>query len=198
MEPFRVLAFDPGSRKAGYALLSFQKRGVECLDSGTMFFDVNVMFPQRLKDIFQQAENLLEKFKNENIRDIAIESLIYVKSPTALMKLAQARALILAPFLDRWSDSLFEYSPNLIKQTLTGHGHSDKQGVQNLLKHILQKEYFASDDESDALAVGWCHYCHLLQNPTQRTKKADIQARGLQKNRRQNSSLKDALSHLIR
>ena len=89
---------------------------------------------------------------------ISIESLIYVKSPTALIKLAQARGVILSALANLgYQDKIFEYSPNLVKSSTTGHGHTDKLGGQKFLNTVLGSRNYATDDESDALLIAMCH-----------------------------------------
>ena len=86
-----------------------------------------------------------------------MESLIYVKSPTALIKLAQTRGIILSALLDRYEHKIFEYSPNLVKSSAVGHGHADKESVRKFLDMVLGKVNYKTYDESDAAAIALCH-----------------------------------------
>lgn len=149
-----VLAIDPGSVTAGYALLQKEGRKINYLTSGILKFQGNNEFLHRVKDIYEQTQRLMDE---HNPDVIAMESLIYVKSPTALMKLAQSRGAMLAALTQRYHQKIFEYSPNLVKSTVTGHGHADKEGVQKFLKHLLGISEFKTHDESDALAIALCH-----------------------------------------
>lgn len=149
-----VLAIDPGSVTAGYALLQKEGRKINYLASGILKFDSEVEFLHRVKDIHDQTLNLLDKFTPDVI---ALESLIFVKSPTALIKLAQSRGAMLAVLSQRYHQKIYEYSPNLVKSTVTGHGHADKEGIQKVLKQYLGLENFKSHDESDAVAIALCH-----------------------------------------
>ncbi|MEX0798036.1 MAG: crossover junction endodeoxyribonuclease RuvC, partial [Bacteriovoracaceae bacterium] len=88
---------------------------------------------------------------------IALESLIYVKSPQALIKLAQARGVILAACVESHQGKIFEYSPNLVKSSAVGHGHADKESVRKFLDMALGKRNYKTHDESDAVAVAFCH-----------------------------------------
>ncbi len=149
-----VLAIDPGSVTAGYALLQQEGRKISYLDSGILKFKASDVFLHRVKDIFDQTLDLIEK---HNPDEIALESLIFVKSPTALMKLAQSRGAMLAALTQKYHQKIYEYSPNLVKSTVTGHGHADKEGIQKVVQAYLGVTNFKTHDESDALAIALCH-----------------------------------------
>lgn len=149
-----VLAIDPGSVTAGYALLKKEGRKISYIASGILKFDGNTEFLHRVKDIYEKTALLLDQF-NPDV--IALESLIFVKSPTALIKLAQSRGAMLAVLSQKYHEKIYEYSPNLVKSTVTGHGHADKEGIQKVLKQYLGLGDFKSHDESDAVAIALCH-----------------------------------------
>lgn len=149
-----VLAIDPGSVTAGYALLQKDGRKIQYIASGILRFNNNDEFLHRVKDIYEKTSELVEKFSPDVI---ALESLIFVKSPTALIKLAQSRGAMLAALSHRYHQKIFEYSPNLIKATVTGHGHTDKEGIQKVIGQHLGITEFKTHDESDALAIALCH-----------------------------------------
>lgn len=149
-----VLAIDPGSVTAGYALLEKEGRKINYLTSGILKFNSDDEFLHRVKDIFEQTLALIEKYQPD---EVVLESLIFVKSPTALIKLAQARGTMLAAISQKYHQKIFEYSPNLVKQTVTGHGHADKEGIQKFLGKLLGISDFKTHDESDAVAIALCH-----------------------------------------
>ena len=130
-------------------------RRFKYLDSGTLRLEKEGEFLNRLAKAHQESLELVTRF---NPDEIALESLIYVKSPTALIKLAQTRGAMLAAFLGTHKDKIFEYAPNSIKAAVTGHGHADKDGIQHSLQMIFGKgTQFKTYDESDALAIAVCH-----------------------------------------
>ena len=111
-------------------------------------------FLDRLGIIYQSCTELVGSFSPD---EIAIESLIYVKSVEALSKLAQARGAMIAAFMKTHEKKVFEYSPNLIKSSLTGHGHASKEGVEKFLHLMFGAKKYKTADESDALAIAVCH-----------------------------------------
>jgi len=149
-----VLAIDPGSVTAGYALLQQEGRKIHYIASGILKFNSDDEFLHRVKDIYDQTMKLIEEHRPD---EVALESLIFVKSPTALIKLSQSRGVMLAALTQKFHQKIYEYSPNLVKSSVTGHGHADKEGIQKVLQQYLGLSNFKSHDESDAVAIALCH-----------------------------------------
>lgn len=184
-----VLAIDPGSVTAGYALLQKDGRKINYIASGILKFKSEDEFLHRIKDIFDQTSALVDKFEPD---EIALESLIFVKSPQALIKLAQSRGTMLAALTQKYHEKIFEYSPNLVKQTVTGHGHADKEGVQKVLGQLLGLKDFKTHDESDAVAIA---LCHLLNHNITRI---DIPKKKKTSSKKMGNGLAGALAHKIK
>lgn len=54
-----------------------------------------------------------------------------------------------------------EYTPNEIKQSISGYGSADKAQMQYMVKALLELEEIPKpDDAADALAVAVCHIHH--------------------------------------
>lgn len=173
-----VLAIDPGSRTAGFALLKKEGRKISYITSGILKFNPNHEFLDRVSDIFTQTSALISAYKPDQV---ALESLIFVKSPTALIKLAQSRGVMLGALGKEYHQKIFEYSPNEIKATVTGHGHADKEGIQKVLKQYLGLDNFKTHDESDAVAIALCHLLnegrqHIPKEKTKRIKGSGLAA----------------------
>jgi len=149
-----ILGIDPGSRKAGFALIEVQGKKMSYLTSGALKYDHVDEFIDRLGIIYQSCADIINKY---NPDEIAIESLIYVKSVEALSKLAQARGAMVAAFSGTHKGKISEYAPNLIKVSVTGHGHASKESVDKALSLMFGKIQFKTSDESDALAIAVCH-----------------------------------------
>ncbi len=64
--------------------------------------------------------------------------------------------------LARFGLPIAEYSPNEVKQSVSGNGRADKKQVQSMVKLLLDlSEIPQPDDAADALAVALCHASHL-------------------------------------
>jgi crossover junction endodeoxyribonuclease RuvC len=149
-----ILGIDPGSRKAGYGLVRVEGRKLFYLASGVLRYDHIDEFIDRLGLIYQSCDELQKKYEP---MEISVEALIYVKSVEALSKLAQARGAMIAAFSRTHRGKVFEYSPNTVKSSVTGHGHATKESVDKALNLMFGKIDFKTADESDALAIAVCH-----------------------------------------
>jgi crossover junction endodeoxyribonuclease RuvC len=182
-----VLAIDPGSVVAGYALLQKEGRKIHYLASGILKFDSSAEFLHRVKDIYEQTLGLIEKHRPD---EVALESLIFVKSPQALIKLAQSRGTMLAALSQDYHQKIYEYSPNLVKSTVAGHGHADKEGIQKVLLQYLGLSNFKTHDESDAVAIALCHLLNRGTLAMPQDKKT--------KTKKMGNGLASALAHKIK
>lgn len=149
-----ILGIDPGSRKAGYALIEVQGKKISYIASGVLKYDHVDEFIDRLGMIYQSCDELMTKFKPD---EVSVEALIYVKSVEALSKLAQARGAMVAAFSRSLQGKIYEYSPNTVKSSVTGHGHADKEAIDKAMTMMFGKLTFKTSDESDALAIAVCH-----------------------------------------
>ena len=153
----KILAIDPGSVCAGYAVLSVEGRRMRYISSGVLRFDSKDDFLDRIKFIYQKTQVLMQEHQPDQV---ALEALIYVKSPTSLMKLAQARGAMLAAVTQQ-DCSVHEYAPTAVKATVSGHGATDKEGLQKMIRLHVGEIHFTTHDESDAVAIA---ICHILQS----------------------------------
>lgn len=149
-----ILGIDPGSRKAGYALIDVQGKKISYIASGVLKYDHVDEFMERLGMIYQTCDELMNRYQPD---EVSVEALIYVKSVDALSKLAQARGAMIAAFSRSRLGKIFEYAPNAVKSSVTGHGHADKEAINKAMTMMFGKLTFKTSDESDALAIAVCH-----------------------------------------
>jgi crossover junction endodeoxyribonuclease RuvC len=149
-----ILGIDPGSRKAGYALIDVQGKKISYIASGVLKYDHVDEFLERLGMIYQTCDELMTKYQPD---EVSVEALIYVKSVDALSKLAQARGAMIAAFSRTKLGKIYEYAPNAVKSSVTGHGHADKEAINKAMTMMFGKLTFKTSDESDALAIAVCH-----------------------------------------
>jgi crossover junction endodeoxyribonuclease RuvC len=53
-----------------------------------------------------------------------------------------------------------EYAPNAVKKAVIGVGHGEKAQIHMMVKVLLPKARFDTDDAADALAIAICHAHH--------------------------------------
>lgn len=186
----RILGLDPGSRVAGWGLIEKTGSKLSYLASGVLRFEAcESDFLKR----FVYFRKLTLEVIHEYRPDVAVfESLIFKKNPNSLIKLAQSRGAMLASVSELEGIQVHEYSPNLVKSTLTGYGHSDKEGIQKVLGMLLGIKEFSTHDESDALAIAMCHA--ILGSQAVSSQVASSKGGG----RRKSRSLQHSLEHRIK
>ena len=182
-----ILGIDPGSIKTGWALLKTEGKKTHYVASGVLSFDSKKPFLERLTEIRKKTNQLVKELKPD---EVALESLIYVKSPTALIKLAQSRGVILSQFVEEYQGKIFEYSPNLVKSSAVGHGHADKESVKKVIDMMFGAREYKSHDETDAIAVALCHVLNRNKKNIGKLKKNNV-------TRKSGKGLAGALSHKI-
>jgi len=183
---YRILGIDPGSIKLGYALIGVTGKKYQVIESGAYIQNQKVPFFKRLAGIKKFTDEFIKK--HGSTFEVSVESLIHVKNVASLSKLSQARGVILGA-LAASDCHICEYSPNLIKSSVSGYGHASKESIEKALKFMFPKHEFASDDESDALAVA---ICHSLYRGEKSLKKSELSSK------KGKSSLKSSLSHLLK
>ena len=56
--------------------------------------------------------------------------------------------------------SVAEYAPNLVKKTVVGAGHADKEQIRMMIGVLLPRAEPQSEDACDALAIAVTHAHH--------------------------------------
>ena len=91
--------------------------------------------------------------------EAAVEHTFVNKDATATLKLGQARGIaLLVPALAGLP--VAEYAPNTVKKSVIGVGHGDKKQILKMVRVLMPKAQFDTDDAADALAIAICHAHH--------------------------------------
>lgn len=86
-----------------------------------------------------------------------METLYFAKNVSSAMSVAEARGVVTL-CLAQHCVPLGEYTPNIIKQSVTGAGSSGKAGVQEFVRLLLGMEVVPKPDHAaDALAAAITH-----------------------------------------
>lgn len=149
-----ILGIDPGYAIVGYGVIEKVGHTTTCIDYGVITTDKKDNFPDRLVQIADGIEYLIDKYKPDAL---AIEELFFQNNAKTAIDVAQARGVIVLKAKKKIG-ALFEYTPLQIKQALTGQGRAEKSQVQYMVKAILNLNAIPKpDDAADALAVAICH-----------------------------------------
>lgn len=150
-----ILGLDPGFGTMGYGVIERDSHGnCRAVDYGVVKTPPTENFAVRLCMLEQGVNALFDKFSPE---EAAMEELFFSKNVTTGIAVAHARGVILMTCCKRCG-RIFEYTPNQIKQALTGYGRADKVQMMHVVTSLLHlKSIPRPDDAADALAVALCH-----------------------------------------
>lgn len=150
----RILGIDPGLAIVGYGVIDSEKGVYRPVDCGVINTPKEVSLPERLELIYKGMGELIDTFKPDQV---AIEELFFTKNITTGITVAEARGVILLA-CKQSGLPMFEYTPNQIKQSLTGYGKADKKQIQFMITRLLGlKAIPKPDDAADALAIALTH-----------------------------------------
>lgn len=152
LKPVRILGIDPGSRITGYGIIDFHKNHVRHIASGCIHVRGSDL-SARLRAIFEGIATIVD---SEGPAELAVEQVFFHRNAASALKLGQARGAALMAGVARGLP-LYEYSPNQVKQAVTGRGHAQKDQVQHMIKILLGLRELPASDAADALAVAICH-----------------------------------------
>lgn len=152
----RIIGLDPGLRRTGWGVIDVDGPRLMYVASGVVAVPSEDDLAYRLRTIFEEVSSLIASFKP---REAAVEETFVNDNPRSTLKLGQARGtVLLAPAMAGLR--IAEYTPNLIKKSVVGSGHAEKQQVGAMVKFLLPKTNCKSADEADALAIAICHANH--------------------------------------
>jgi len=145
-----ILGIDPGTATTGYAIIKYDGDNLDLVDFGIIKTSPTDKNAERLKQICDDIETLIKKFKPDKS---AIEELFFTKNVKTGIKVAQARGAIIAT-LTKHKIEVNEYKPVEIKSAITGNGQADKKQIQKMVQIIMKmNEAPKQDDSADAIAI---------------------------------------------
>ena len=154
--PARIIGLDPGLRRTGWGIIESDGVRLSYVASGCIVSTNGEDLSYRLRELFEGISSVLASFKPA---EAAVEETFVNENPRSTLKLGQARGMaLLAPAM--LGLRVAEYPANLIKKTVVGAGHADKNQIQVMIGYLLPKAKFDSADEADALAIAICHANH--------------------------------------
>ncbi|TKT75377.1 crossover junction endodeoxyribonuclease RuvC [Aquamicrobium sp. LC103] len=162
-QAIRIVGIDPGLRRTGWGVVETLGNSLRFVASGTVRPDEKADLASRLRQIHDGLSAILH---GHMPHEAAVEATFVNKDATATLKLGQARGVaMLVPALAGLRVS--EYAPNAVKKAVIGVGHGDKKQIHMMVKVLMPKAAFDSDDAADALAIAICH-AHHRQSATGR------------------------------
>jgi crossover junction endodeoxyribonuclease RuvC len=155
-EAIRIIGIDPGLRRTGWGIIDSVGNSLRFVASGTVRSDEKESLAKRL---CQLHDGLAEVLHQTMPDEAAVEQTFVNKDATATLKLGQARGIaMLVPA--RAGLVVAEYAPNAVKKAVIGVGHGEKKQIHMMVKVLMPKAVFDTDDAADALAIAICHAHH--------------------------------------
>lgn len=148
------MGIDPGTHKAGYAVVDASPKGLRVVDCGVVRAKGKKDLPNRLKDLY---DGLLQVISLHEPDTLAVEECFYGKNIQSTVKMGEGRgvALLAAAVCNV---PVAEYSPAEVKKSVVGNGQAHKSQVQRMVQALLGlPEPPEPDDVADALAIAICH-----------------------------------------
>ena len=155
-----VIGIDPGLARLGYGVIEIS--GEEklpvcygCIETSGK----NQSAPERLLKIYAGVESLFEKYSPDHL---SLEKLFFTKNISSAMVVSEVRGIVLLTAAQK-NIPVSEYTPNQVKQAITGSGRADKCQMQEMIKRLLHLDEIPKpDDAADALSIALCHI-HIMR-----------------------------------
>ncbi len=152
----RIIGLDPGLRNTGWGVIESEGSRLVYVADGVVHSEADDELATRLLQIHEQIIRVLNEFEPD---EAAIEETFVNQDARATLKLGQARGVVmLAPA--SLHIPVAEYAPNVIKKSVVGAGHAEKDQVKHMVKLLLPKALMKTADSIDALAIAICHAHH--------------------------------------
>jgi crossover junction endodeoxyribonuclease RuvC len=151
-----VLGVDPGVSRCGYGCLEVHGRGStpHVVAMGVVTTPPADDLPDRLAALDHELRALLADHRPDVV---AVERLFFQANARTAMSVGQASGLVLAAAGGSGA-RVVQYTPNEVKQAVTGYGAAPKEQVQRMVQAQLgMAEKPAPADVADALALALCH-----------------------------------------
>jgi crossover junction endodeoxyribonuclease RuvC len=153
-----VLGVDPGLSRCGYGVVERVGRArSRAIAAGVLRTDPGSDVPQRLAALQSDLRSLLREHRPAVM---AIERVLFQANVRTAIPVAQAAGVAMVEAVAAGCQ-VVEYSPNLVKQTIAGHGGAGKDQMERMVQTLLGiATPLRPVDAADAVAVALCHLAH--------------------------------------
>jgi crossover junction endodeoxyribonuclease RuvC len=154
--PIRILGVDPGLRRTGWGVVALSGNTLAFVAAGTVRAPLAGALAGRLAALHDGLVDIVRAWRPD---EAAVEETFVNRDARATLKLGQARGIaLLVPA--QAGIAVAEYAPNSVKKAIVGAGHAEKGQIRAMVRVLLPRADFDSDDAADALAIAICHAHH--------------------------------------
>jgi crossover junction endodeoxyribonuclease RuvC len=151
-----IIGIDPGLRHTGWGVVAQTNNRLSFIAAGRISPVADLPMASRLLTL---AEGIADIIRAHAPNEAAIEETFVNKNARSALLLGQARGSAMLT-LAQHGLSVAEYAANRIKQSVTGHGHAEKEQIQAMIAILLPHSGKLAADAADALAVAVTHAHH--------------------------------------
>lgn len=155
-ETVRIIGIDPGLRRCGWGVIESVGNRLSFVACGTITPPTDGLLANRLVELHRGLTAVLDQYAPE---EAAVEETFVSAGARSALQLGQARGVVLMTPALRGLP-VGEYAANLIKKSVVGAGHAEKEQIQMMVKILLPTATFKGADAADALAIAICHAHH--------------------------------------
>lgn len=152
LNPVRILGIDPGLQCTGWGVIDYEGSRLNFVAAGVIKTKASNEMAARLLTL---AHGLREVIAVHVPHLAAVEETFVNKNAASSLALGQARGIALLVPAEAGLP-VQEFAANLIKKTVTGVGHAEKQQIQAMIKILLPTAPAVAADAADALAAAIC------------------------------------------
>jgi len=150
----RIVGIDPGTGILGFGVIEYDGQNCQLVDGGVIKTPVKEDDVVRLQTIFEELQDIIAQ---TDPTEMAVEKLFFAQNVTTAMTVSQARGVAMLAGAQAGL-KVSEYTPQQIKQAITGYGKAEKAQIQEMVRIILKlKTIPKPDDCADALACAITH-----------------------------------------
>lgn len=152
----RIIGIDPGTGILGFGVVEvLPGKPVRMVTAGVIKTPAHTPLEDRLVEIYDGLHEIIAETKPEVM---SIEKLFFSQNVTTAISVSHARGVAMLTGAQNGLP-IAEYTPQQIKQTLTGYGRADKKQMQEMVRLQLGLQSIPKpDDAADALAAAITHY----------------------------------------
>jgi len=147
-----IIGIDPGLAKTGFGIID-DADGICCVGYGVITTPSDARLQIRVQTIFREIKGILDVHEPD---ELSIERLFFSRNVSSAIEVSHARGVVLLAAAE-CAIKVFEYTPNQIKQAVTGSGRADKKQMQKMVGMLLGIDEKMPADAADALAAAICH-----------------------------------------
>ncbi len=149
-----MLGIDPGLASTGYGVVERSGSRLRAVKTGCIKTKASQSLAARLLLIYNEISEVIEETSPDAV---ALERIFFSKNVSSAFSVGQALGVCLLR-ASQADVPVFQYSPNEVKQAVSGYGKASKHQVQKMVAALLGAiDLPVSDHVSDALAVAICH-----------------------------------------